>query len=236
MNLNGKLAKMVILSYAKDEKGNMKEPPVPFPVMYNPEKFSKELKVNYQCTQVPGDAVKEKKFHSTDEGTVSFQFLFDATGASINSMQGKAAKAMGTVDVQVELFHKLTARRDPKEHQNNYLTLVWGTFIYYCRLLSSKVEYTLFGPQGQPLRATIDATFVGVESRAKQAALDKLFSADLTHVYLVKAGETLHAISEKVYGDPRYYLQIARVNKLRNFRRLVPGMELILPPLDKREQ
>ena len=89
---------------------------------------------------------------------------------------------------------------------------------------------------GQPLRATISADFVGVEPRAKQSALDKIFSADLTHLYLVKAAETLHMISKKVYGDSKYYMEIARVNRLRNFRRLKPGMELILPPLDKRER
>ena len=180
--------------------------------------------------------VKTLSFNLLTMGDVSFQFLFDATGASVNSIQGRVAKELHTVDAQIKLFHKLTAKRDPQTHQNNYLTLVWGTFIFDCRLLTSKVEYTLFGPMGQPLRATIDATFTSVEPRSILGAVDKLFSADLTHVYLVSAGETLHLISNKIYGDPKYYLEIARVNRLRNFRTLKPGTELILPPLNKRER
>ena len=67
------------------------------------------------------------------------------------------------------------------------------------------------------------------------SAIAKLFSADLTHVHLVKDGETLPAIAHQIYGDPKYYVEIARVNNLRNFRSLKPGMELILPPVNKQE-
>jgi len=204
--------------------------------MYNPESFTRSLKVNYQCRQVPGDPDKEMIFQSIDEGDVTFKFLFDATGASTNSKEGRDLKAGGSVTDHIGRFHQATYMKDPQAHQNNFLQLSWGEFSFYCRLLNSKVDYTLFDPQGKPLRATIEATFTSVTPREKQKVLDAEFSADLTHVYQVKAGETIHLISEAIYGDPRYYLEIARVNRLKNFRSLKPGMELVLPPIDKREQ
>ena len=86
---------------------------------------------------------------------------------------------------------------------------------------------------GRPIRATINATFKGDEPRLLQAAFDKLFSSDLTHVRIVKAGETLPLISKDVYGETSYYLEIARINGLKNFRNLEAGTELILPPIEK---
>ena len=211
----------------------MKGLPIPFPVMYNPEKYSKTVRTVYQPSNVPGDAAQEQSFQQIEGDEVRFQFLFDATGGSINSIQGEVAKALDGVDAQIELFLTLTQKRDPQEHQPPKLTLIWGTFIFNCRMTSATIDYTMFNPMGRPLRATINATFRGNEPRLLQAAFDKLFSSDLTHVRIVKAGETLPLIAKDVYGDASLYMEIARINGLRNFRKLEAGTELILPPVEK---
>ncbi len=231
--LDGKLIKMLILSYSTSSDGIMKGLPIPFPVMYNPEKFSKSIRTIYQPSNVPGDSTQEQSFQNIEGDEVSFEFLFDATGGSINSIQGEVAKALDGVDVQIELFLTLTQKRDSQEHQPPKLTLIWGTFIFNCRMVSATIDYTLFNSMGRPIRATINATFKGDEPRLLQAAFDKLFSSDLTHVRIVKAGETLPLISKDVYGETSYYLEIARINGLKNFRNLEAGTELILPPIEK---
>ena len=229
--LDGKLLKMLLLSYFTTKDGT-KLPPIPFPVMYTPESFSKSLTVDYQCKGGPGDDRNELSFYKTSTGDVSFEFLFDATGASKNGIQSEAAALLGGVDVQIALFKKLTAERNPGTHEPPKLTLVWGTFIFDCRLVSMTTNYTLFNSIGRPLRAKVSAKFKGDEPRSLISAIAKLFSADLTHVHLVKDGETLPAIAHQIYGDPKYYVEIARVNYLRIFRALKPGMELILPPVN----
>ncbi len=231
--LDGTLLKMTMFSYHADKNGMPMGLPIPYPVMYNPEKLSKNISVNYQAQCIPGDTSQEQSYHSNQSGEVTFEFLFDATGTSVNSINGKAASTLGGVDVEIELFLKLAGERDPEEHQPRTLTLVWGTFIFNCKLKSAKVDYTLFSSIGRPLRATVTATFVGHELRVVQAALKKLFSTDLTKVHLVKAGETLPLIASEVYGNPNYYIEIAKANKLSNFRNIRPGEEIILPPVEK---
>jgi nucleoid-associated protein YgaU len=54
----------------------------------------------------------------------------------------------------------------------------------------------------------------------------------MTHVRLVKEGDTLPALTREIYGDYRYYLEVARVNQLDDFRSLEPGTRLFFPPLD----
>lgn len=230
---DGKLAKMIILSYATDKEGNKKGIPRPFPVMYNPEKFSRQISNIYHSQNNPGSSDEEQAYERTEANKVSFEFMFDATGGSVNSIQGEVARELGGVDAQIELFQELTHKPDPDEHQPPKLTLVWGTFILDCRLTSATIEYLMFNSLGRPLRAKINAAFKGDTTRLIQAAVNKLFSADLTHVRVVKAGETLPLISHKVYGDSRYYLQIADLNGITNIRNLTPGTELILPPLEK---
>jgi nucleoid-associated protein YgaU len=102
-------------------------------------------------------------------------------------------------------------------------------------MLSAQVTYKLFHSSGLPLRATINATFKQTMSAEEQAATARLQSPDLTHFRLVKAGETLPLIAQKVYGDPAMYLEIARVNNINNFRRLKEGQQLVLPPINKKE-
>lgn len=231
--LDGALLKMMIFSYHADKNGMPKGIPIPYPVMYNPEKLSKNIAVNYQGQCVPGDNSQEQSYHSNQSGDVTFEFLFDATGTSVNSINGDIAKTIGGVDAEIELFLKLTTDVDPEEHQPRSLTLVWGTFIFNCKLTSAKVDYTLFSSIGRPLRATVTATFRGHEFRIIQAALNKLFSSDLTKVHIVKAGETLPLIANEVYGKPEYYVQIAKANNLSNFRNIRPGQEIVLPPVEK---
>ncbi|AXT53602.1 LysM peptidoglycan-binding domain-containing protein [Aquimarina sp. BL5] len=230
--LDGILLKMMIFSFHADDNGLPKGIPIPYPVMYNPEKFSKNVSVNYQSQCVPGDNGQEQSYHSNQSGEVTFEFFFDATGTSINSINGEVAKAIGGVDLEIELFLELM-NPDPEEHKPRVLTLVWGTFIFNCKLKSAQVNYTLFSSVGRPLRATVTATFIGHEFRILRAALSKLFSSDLTKVHIVKAGETLPLIANKVYGDPSYYIQIAKANNLLNFRNIKPGQEIILPPVEK---
>jgi nucleoid-associated protein YgaU len=52
-------------------------------------------------------------------------------------------------------------------------------------------------------------------------------------VRMVKLGDTLPQLCHLIYGDPRYYLQIADRNGLANFRILTPGLTLKFPPIAK---
>lgn len=115
------------------------------------------------------------------------------------------------------------------------MELSWGTFHFYGVMQRATVTYKLFHSSGAPLRANINASFVQTVSREEQAALARRQSPDLTHFRIVNNGETLPLIAKKVYGDSKYYLEIARVNNINNFRRLKPGMQLILPPIDKKQ-
>ncbi len=111
--------------------------------------------------------------------------------------------------------------------------LIWGPLIFKGYATSLNIAYKLFNSSGIPIRATANVTFRKSIEDEKRNATEKINSPDLTHILQVKAGDTLPLMCKKVYGDPKYYLQVADVNGLGNFRRLEPGMELVFPPIDK---
>jgi nucleoid-associated protein YgaU len=76
-------------------------------------------------------------------------------------------------------------------------------------------------------------TFKEFKEEDLRVAEENNASPDLTHVRVVKDGDSLPLMCYRIYGDARYYMDVARTNGLVNFRSLTPGTKLVFPPFDK---
>jgi nucleoid-associated protein YgaU len=92
----------------------------------------------------------------------------------------------------------------------------------------------MFDPLGLPIRAKISASFTESTSPGLMAKLAMLSSPDLTHKVSVKEGDLLPLLTFNTYKNQNYYLQVAKANKLKNFRHLKTGSTLIFPPIAKK--
>ena len=81
--------------------------------------------------------------------------------------------------------------------------------------------------------ATITANFTDNSDDKTRQAIAQDQSPDLTHICLIKVGDTLPNLCYQIYGDPNYYLEVARANQIDNFRNLTPGTKIFFPPLEK---
>ena len=120
-----------------------------------------------------------------------------------------------------------------KEHEPHYLIVHWSHLYFKCRLKSVNIKYTLFNRSGEPIRAELDTHFVRDLDEAERIRLEKKSSPDLTHVRVVKAGDTLPLMAQEIYGDASYYIQVARINHLNTVRALKAGTSLRFPPIKK---
>ena len=100
-------------------------------------------------------------------------------------------------------------------------------------LTEMNIEFKLFKPDGTPIRAVAKAKFTGFVEDDLRAAKENNKSPDLTHLRTVKEGDTLPLMSFRIYGDSKYYLEVAKVNNIINFRKLKTGQEIFFPPLQK---
>jgi hypothetical protein len=193
-----------------------------FSVMFNPTSFSQKYEVEYEERQGAGDSSSPQVFGKIKPQEYSFEFLFDGTGT-----------AADPVDVQetVDRFLAVAGRLDGEIHRPMYLKISWGALLSKCVLKSAETTYTLFDSDGYPLRAKVKASFSENVEDTLRVAEERKNSPDLTHRRIVHEGDHLSLMCQQIYGDPRYYLQVARFNGLKNYRRLAVGQELLFPPL-----
>ncbi|TND08160.1 MAG: hypothetical protein FD123_2554 [Bacteroidetes bacterium] len=211
-----------------------------FEVMYNPTTYGQSYKAQNLCLPTIGKqqaAIKLQRFRNEK---VSFDLFFDATSASPSSGTNGvkaatiAAESPRGVDSVIKDFLNATIGIGIKTHDANNLIVIWGPFIFRGRLESADVSYTLFDRGGRPLRATVKATFIQAHFAEEVNNLIKQFqSPDVTKTHVVKAGDTLPLIAKNEYDNESYYMELARVNNLKNYRNLVPGQVLVLPAVSK---
>jgi len=198
-------------------------------VIINPSSYSHDYKVNYDEKVQLGASGTPLTFGSIPPETISFDIYFDATGAI--DVPESIDKSKLAIDAQVTLFKEVCFDYNGDIHEPNYLIINWGSLVFKCKLTSLKIDYNLFQKDGTPLRAKASCSFteaIDLETIIKDASRN---SPDLTHLIEIKEGDRLPIICNEVYGDPSYYIEVAKFNNLVNFRELIPGTKLYLPPI-----
>lgn len=195
-----------------------------FKALINPSGYDHNYTVRYAKNETLGQAGDEAKFNAIQSEKLNLKALvFDGTGA--------VPGARVPVKQQVDSLRNAVYTYVGTKHEPPIVQVVWGSLMFYGRIESLKFDYTLFAPSGEPLRAKISLSFVEYTSAAEEVKEKKARSPDLTHLVVVKAGDTLPLLCERIYRDPLYHLEVARINGLTLLRQLEPGMSLRFPPL-----
>jgi len=230
---SGKLEKMLILAFADSksaENGGLAEADDAIEALINPESYTLEYKLRFSSSgQGHGTSGRQLKYQYTEPEELTFEFLFDNTGI-IDSMP------RDSVAEDLKRFKAVLLEYKGDAHEPRHFKLVWGKHsIFKGRVTSAGFTYKLFKPDGTPTRAVAKIKFKSSIEEEKRAAKEDRQSPDLTHVRTVRPGDTLPLMCSRIYGDPGYYLPVAEINRLDNFRTLEPGMKLMFPPIEKRE-
>jgi phage tail protein X len=228
MAFTGGLEKMLVKAYA--DSGFHREVGS-FQVWINPAEYSHVYRVCYNDRQAQGSAGASPDFDKVASDEVTLQLVFDGTGVVPGPVPGLPFLAPDGVAGQVEAFRKLVFSYDGNIHSPRFLRLIWGTMLFSCRLADLSLSYTLFKPDGTPLRARAEARFLGYTDPVELARMSRKSSPDLTHVRTVREGDTLPLLCWEVYGSSAWYPRVARANGLAGFRDLPAGLRLVFPPL-----
>jgi hypothetical protein len=229
METKGELEKLLILAHKKPDYS---DPPVgTFAAYLNPNEITMSYEMEYDSAQGSGTTNSRMNFKKVKPGDLSLTFFLDGTGA--NGRPSDINQRKNFVQKQVEHFQVVTGYNGDI-HRPNYLKVVWGTLpVKRCVLKSATIAYKMFNPDGVPLRAVITAAFTDNSDDQTRVAVTQDKSADLIHVRVVKEGDTLPALCYDIYGDPGYYLEVARANRINDFRKLTSGVKIFFPPLEK---
>lgn len=247
---SGKLEKMIITAHDGIDSGGKPKLSTKeqdrYMVQVNPESYRVNYKYNYDRQPSHGNSGSEAKYAFTEPPTLEFEFLFDGTGVIPPSagpldnvpIAGAVADLVSggpnefDVVTQLQKFAHVVDYNG-NDHRPRNVRLAWGKLVFDGVLKSLSVEYKLFKPDGTPLRAVAKTEFDGTVSDVLRENKENNTSPDLTHVRTMRAGDKLPLVALSIYRDPTHYLEVARANKIYNFRSLREGTRVSFPPIDK---
>jgi hypothetical protein len=241
-----------------------------FEVQINPDKYKKEYKIVYAVPRRLGKKATLQNFTHIDAEKLTLNFTLDGTGvipASATDFDSLAASAVtGALDTlsrtvglggftdtayvtrRIEHLKEVVYGFNNTIHEPPAVIITWGDVKpFKGKLDDLQVTYTLFNPDGAPLRAEVQLQFSEHTESISQATGDGsvagrgagdivgalLSSPDLTHRRTVKATDTLPLLCGDIYRDASFYWQVAEANNLTHFRELEVGSELLFPPIER---
>lgn len=188
------------------------------PVLFNPAQYSLDKSNQLAEVAVPGLAAPIVQYVRGNTRSLAMELFFD-TYEEQTDVREHTKKIYGLLAIQA------------KTHVPPICTFTWGAFNFRCVLERVSGRFTLFLPDGTPVRATLNVTFkefIDVEVLVRATPTE---SSDLTKTYAVQRGDTLSGIAAREYGDPAPWRAIAEANRIANPRLLAPGQTLVIPPL-----
>jgi hypothetical protein len=216
---NGELVKMVIIS-CKDDK--CQDEVSRFTLMFNPASYSQKYEVNYADNQAQGNTASAQAYSRTKPLDYTFEFIIDGTGT--------AADVVNVKD-KIDEFLDKCVRADGEIHRPPYLKLLWGALETRVVVKSADITYNFFDSNGYPLRAKLNVAFTENVPDDRRVRQDRQASPDRTHYRQVDGSSKLPIMAFKEYRDHRFYISVARANKLNNFRAMPLNTTVIMPPI-----
>ena len=205
-------------------------------VAYNPPELAFGKGATYADINIPGLDAPILQFIRGSTETLSLELFFDST----DSGTGSNAE---TVTTEVDPFYQMV-KISGDLHTPPIVRITWGEHFpglrydqssrpvpaFDCIVVSCNRKFTLFNPDGVPLRAMVSLSLREYRTLEEQLQALNLQSSDHTRVHVVQQGENLPLIAYKAYGKSKFWRTIANENNISNARDLAAGTVLTLPP------
>jgi nucleoid-associated protein YgaU len=207
------LAKAEIVIMKGPRKGT------PIKVLFNPSEYSLQMGNNYEDTNTAGLEKPLTQFVNGQARTLTMDLYFDTYtdggGSDVTKKTNEVAQLLG-ID----------------GHEPPEVEFRWGEFAFYAVVERLTQQFTMFLPDGVPVRAKLSVTFKGLKSLSEQLKDPRRNSSDKTKRRTLTADSSIWLIAANEYGDPRYWRLIAHRNRVDDPGAIRPGTALVVPPLD----
>lgn len=211
-----------------------------FEVQFNPTEFSLDKGAQIAEIAIPGLDSPLLQFVRGQNEKMTVDLFFDTT----ESGMGPGATSVTTLTDRVYELVKI----EPARHAPPVCSFLWNSKFpggdlspqagnqrrteFQCVVESIKQKFTLFSPEGIPLRATLTLTLREYKTLDEQLRQLNLSSPDRTHSHTVQQGNTLSSIAAKYYRRSGEWRYIAEANSIEDPRRITPGTFFTIPPIE----
>jgi hypothetical protein len=218
MSSGNQLKRAFILPH--DQNGNeITNDPIEF--LFNPASYSIDKSNQFASMAIPGRDSPIIQFVRGEAETLSMDIFFD----TYTYYTDRKYQSKDVTYYTKRVSDLLTVKGNI--HAPCVCTFHWGTFSFTGVLEKVTKRFTMFIEDGTPVRATLGVTF-----RQFTAEEEPQSSPDKTKIRVVNDGDSLWFIAFEEFADPNKWREIADANpNIVNPRTLVPGTQLIIPPL-----
>ena len=206
---------------------------------FNPKEYTLGRTNKWETKAVPGAPLPNAQFTGSDPHKLNIELLFDDSDAHQGDVRTIAGKllAMMEVDPKFGTGGKNNARPPMVEFG-------WGSVLTFKAVCDSlNIQYTLFKPDGTPIRALAKLGLTQVEKATAKssgggakrtnppAQNPTLITPDGMRSHVVRDGDSLQSIAYAAYGDATQWRVIPDTNGIDDPVHLRRGMTLAIPRL-----
>jgi hypothetical protein len=189
-------------------------------VSFNPAEYSLQRGNQFSSTPLPGLSNPIVSFVNGDADVLTMDLFFDTyTDKASSDVREETGKISELLDI------------DPVLHAPPPVLFVWGKLRFKAVIERLTERFTMFREDGVPVRATLNVTFKEYKTIADQLNPKPNQSSDWSKRRTIAQGDRLCLIAAIEYEDAAEWRRIADANDIDNPRLLVPGTEILLPPI-----
>lgn len=224
----------------------------PIEVQFNPTEYTFEKTAKFGEVSVPGLDSPILQFVRGESEKLTLELFFDGTteetGGGLLGQIGAGFDAASDVPrsvvQRVDAFYRMV-KISGELHTPPLVRVTWGTAFpgavtsesdtptstFDAAVESVNRRYTLFDPDGAPLRCIVALSLREYRTLYEQLTELNLQTSDHTRTHMVREGETLPLIAHQAYKNAGLWRVIAQANDIADPTNLDAGQSLDLPPL-----
>lgn len=203
----------------------------PLPCWFNPRGYAISKANRWHATPVVGASLPSVQFGGGLARELAVELLFDASDTASADVRGVTDQLFLMMEVTEQAAGAGNAGRPPT------VTFTWGPTVTFKAVASRlDVHYTLFRPDGTPIRAICGLTLVQVEKADSRSGSGPAPAQNPTTranarlgVHVTLDGDSLPSIAYAAYGDPTRWREIALANGIDDPLALPRGRALTIP-------
>lgn len=210
--------------YEVTESGDEKSGGVSVDCMFNPFEYTVTKTNTYKEERSNRSDVPGFEFEKAGPQALKLTLVFDTfeAGEDVSQETNKLWKLM---ESKTRREGNRNRKVPPPE-----VAFEWGVFRFVAVITTMMQKFTLFKPDGTPVRASVQVTFTQHKDLNDYPNQNPTSGGgDIERVWRVIAGDRLDTIAYQVYGDATKWRKIASYNSIINPLKLTPGQQLIIP-------
>jgi hypothetical protein len=194
---------------------------------FNPAEYTITKTNKWKVEPVVGAGMPTAQFGGSDAQKLTLDLLFDAADHADGDVRGITNTLFAAMAVDQKYASGKNSGRPPM------IEFGWGsttTFKAVCDSLS--VQFTMFRPNGTPVRAKAKISLLQAEAtvgKGPQNPTTRGIAGMRTHV--VRDGDSIQSIAYQAYGDPTLWRRIAEANGIDDPLGVPRGTVLSIPTL-----